>query len=269
MPQTVRQYWSNLRGRSQLNFNWGAINQDSVVTITASEYTPDGNDPKHSPRFVGAATITVENISPHGPPNDPNHGVTFVVNVDWGAPLHVVTDITVMDAPPVDIEYQKSILRFVMPKQQQSNWCWAATSTGVATYYNAASTWTQCLVANSQTGRTDCCGVGASTSCNITEPLDNPLSIVGHLDHMVIAVEPFATVAGEVDAGRPLCIRIAWSGGGAHFIAAIGYIGSNPATGEFVSVDDPIYGPSDVSYTALQSSYQSTGSWTRSYFTKA
>ncbi|GJH22827.1 hypothetical protein CBA19CS22_39815 [Caballeronia novacaledonica] len=33
-------------------------------------------------RFIGSASITVENIAPHGPPFDGNHGVTFVVNVD-------------------------------------------------------------------------------------------------------------------------------------------------------------------------------------------
>lgn len=105
MPQSVRQYWWNLKGRSSLNFNWSAINEDSVVVVTASEYNPDAGNPKASPRFVGAATISVENVSPHGPPADPNHGVTFVVNVDWPTPLHVVTDITVFD-PPVDIEAQ-------------------------------------------------------------------------------------------------------------------------------------------------------------------
>lgn len=107
MPQSVRQYWWNKSGRCQLNFNWDAIDNDSVVLVQASEYTPDGNDPTHSPRFVGAANITVANVAPHGPPYDVNHGVTFVVNVDWGAPLHIVTDITVLDAP-VDIEYQGS-----------------------------------------------------------------------------------------------------------------------------------------------------------------
>ncbi|MEA2932007.1 MAG: hypothetical protein QOI56_792 [Actinomycetota bacterium] len=106
MPQTVRQYWWNLRGQSRLNFNWNAINHDSVVLITASEYLVHGPDPRHSPRFVGSANITVENVSPHGPPFDPNHGVTFLVNVEWGSPLHVVTDITVLDQPPVAIEVQ-------------------------------------------------------------------------------------------------------------------------------------------------------------------
>ncbi|MEV0910024.1 hypothetical protein [Streptomyces hokutonensis] len=104
MPQTIRKYWGPFQGRVTLNFNWGAINHDSVVIVTASEYlvsTPP--DAEH--RFIGAASITVENIAPHGPPYDPNHGVTFVVNVDWGAPLTIVTDITVLDSPPVEVDF--------------------------------------------------------------------------------------------------------------------------------------------------------------------
>ncbi|WP_405988354.1 hypothetical protein [Streptomyces sp. NBC_00986] len=104
MPQTIRKYWGPFQGRVTLNFNWGAINHDSVVIVTASEYlvsTPP--DAEH--RFIGAASITAENIAPHGPPYDPNHGVTFVVNVDWGAPLTIVTDITVLDSPPVEVDF--------------------------------------------------------------------------------------------------------------------------------------------------------------------
>lgn len=93
-------------GSLYAEFQLGCYQHDSVVLITASEYRPNPPDPAHSPRFVGAANIGVENISPHSPPFDPNHGVTFVVDVDWGSPLHVVTDITVLDQPPVDIEVQ-------------------------------------------------------------------------------------------------------------------------------------------------------------------
>ena len=50
---------------------------------------------------MGAANITVMNISPHSTPEDPNNGVTFVVNVDWKEPLPIVTDITVFDETPV------------------------------------------------------------------------------------------------------------------------------------------------------------------------
>ncbi len=102
MPQTVRKFWGPLKGRTPLNMNWNAINHDSVVLITAAEYfvaAPSTNE--H--RFIGGATITGENIAPHGPPFDPNHGVTFVVNVDWPSPLTIVTDITVLDNPPVQI----------------------------------------------------------------------------------------------------------------------------------------------------------------------
>lgn len=107
MPQTVRQYWKALQGRCSLNFNWDAINRDSVVLITASEYSPAGADPNQWPRFIGSANISVDNISPHGPPDDPNHGVTFIVTVDWDSPLHIVTDITVLDQAPVDIMVQQ------------------------------------------------------------------------------------------------------------------------------------------------------------------
>lgn len=100
MPQTVRQYWMNLHGRVPLNFNWDAINNNSVVLIAAAEYNVDAQNPGASPRFVGAANITVSNVSPHGPPYDGNHGVTFVVTIDWPQPINIVTDITVLDAPP-------------------------------------------------------------------------------------------------------------------------------------------------------------------------
>ncbi len=101
MPQTIRQFWIGKMGRNVLNFNWDAIHHDSVVLISASEYNLD-NTPNHH-RFVGAATITVANISPHGPPFDPNNGVSFVVQVDWETPLNIVTDITVLDKP-VEVE---------------------------------------------------------------------------------------------------------------------------------------------------------------------
>lgn len=102
MPQTIRKFWGPLKGRTALNFNWAAINHDSIVLITAAEYfvaAPSSNE--H--RMVGGASITVENIAPHGPPYDPNHGVTFVVNVDWSSPITIVTDITLLDGAPVQV----------------------------------------------------------------------------------------------------------------------------------------------------------------------
>jgi Papain-like cysteine protease AvrRpt2 len=264
--QTCRQYWWNLNGRCRLNFNWDAIDHDSVVLISASEYRPNGGDPAHSSRFVGDARIRVLNVSPHSPPFDPNHGVTFVVDVDWDSPLHVVTDITVLDEKPLDTLWNGNLLAFMMQQQQQTNWCWAATATSVAHYYDVSSTWTQCQVANSQTGRNDCCGGGASTSCNTAQPLDTPLTIVGHLDHVIVAAETYDNIRSQIDFGRPLCLRVAWSGGNAHFLAAKGY--DAHSGGQIVNVDDPIYGPSDVTYTTLATNYKGSGTWTHSYYTR-
>lgn len=156
-------------------------------------------------------------------------------------------------------------LDFSMQHQQQTNWCWAAVSTSVALFYDPASTWTQCAVANGELGRTDCCGTGASGPCNVYGFLGSSLTRVGHLDHQTGSSQTFATVRTEIDAGRPLGVRTAWSGGGAHFLCIIGY----RIFEEMLAVDDPWYGKSDVDYDTFGSSYQGSGSWTHSYFTQA
>jgi hypothetical protein len=107
MPRTIRKFWPGpFVGRTPLNFNWNEIDSDSVVLVTASEYVPQANPPPGAnlQRFVGDATIRVDNISPHGPPFDNNHGVTFVVTVDFPRPLFIVTDITLFDDKPVETQ---------------------------------------------------------------------------------------------------------------------------------------------------------------------
>ncbi|OBC04216.1 hypothetical protein A5784_01505 [Mycobacterium sp. 852013-50091_SCH5140682] len=107
VPVSARVFWQMNPGRNVVNLNWDAINADSVVMVSASEYNqfsqqlPDTTDQ----RFVGAADITVSNVTPHGPPFDPNHGVTFVVEVAWSAPLTVCTDIAVIANAPDAVVY--------------------------------------------------------------------------------------------------------------------------------------------------------------------
>ena len=155
-------------------------------------------------------------------------------------------------------------LDFMMQHQQQTNWCWAAVATSVALYYDPASTWTQCAVANGELGRTDCCGTGASGPCNVYGYLASSLTRVGHLDHWAAGTATFAQVGTEIDAGRPLGVRTAWSGGGAHFLAIVGY----RLIFDMLAVDDPWYGKSDVSYSAFSTNYQGSGTWTHCYYTE-
>jgi hypothetical protein len=161
---------------------------------------------------------------------------------------------------PVDV-----VLRFPIQRQLQSQWCWAGVSASVARYYAPSTTWTQCLIANAQWGRTDCCGTGAAGPCNNPSTLGTALTTVGHFDHQTSAQETLQTVEDELVAGRPLCIRVAWSGGGAHFIVA-----SGTEDDGFVWVSDPGGGTTSlVAYDTLRTAYSGSGTWTHSYFTRA
>jgi hypothetical protein len=104
-PVTIRIFWRMNPGRNVVNLNWSAISADSVVAVQASEYAagsqqlPDSTEQ----RFIGAADVTVENITPHGPPFDPNRGVTFVVNVAWSSPVNICTDVSLIANAPQQV----------------------------------------------------------------------------------------------------------------------------------------------------------------------
>jgi hypothetical protein len=99
MARTIRVWWPN-QSTGWINFNWtGVINGRSVVHISACEATalptPDFEPTQdfiaHT-RFRGAASIGVRNVRPH---DDGGGGVEFLLEVNFGRPLNVVTDITV------------------------------------------------------------------------------------------------------------------------------------------------------------------------------
>jgi hypothetical protein len=161
-------------------------------------------------------------------------------------------------------------LAFNMQHQKETEWCWAADSTSVSHFYDAASAWTQCLVANTALGRSDCCGSGASGPCNQGWYLELALGITGNFKSVSGGTEPYTTVENEINNNAPLGVRIGWSGGGGHFIALTGYFYLDFLFFilEFVTVDDPWYGRSIIPYAGVVSGYQGSGSWTDSYFTQ-
>lgn len=102
MAQTVRYYWGEEGpGEVGFNLNWASINWDSVVIITATQYVAQ-DPPTDDYRINGPPYITVQNIAPHGPPFDPNHGVSFTLLLS--AKSLVVTDITLLP-PPIYVGY--------------------------------------------------------------------------------------------------------------------------------------------------------------------
>lgn len=76
-----------------------AINSGSVVHVAICEGRQEelvGDVLDSIDRFRGAAPMFVKNVHPH---NDNGGGVEFYIEIDWGSPLTVVTDITVLDPP--------------------------------------------------------------------------------------------------------------------------------------------------------------------------
>jgi hypothetical protein len=165
----------------------------------------------------------------------------------------------------------RTLIGFLIEAQLQDEWCWAAVSVMVAKYYGTTR-WSQCALAADELGL-DCCGadgpVKGNSGCDRPWFLDAPLARVGHFDRISWAAEAFASIQGEINASRPLCARIAWNGGSAHFVALTGWSVDSAGT-EFVDAYDPYYGFSQMSYNDFLTAYQSPGdSWTHSYFTIA
>jgi hypothetical protein len=299
MPQTIRKYWGAFQGRVTLNYNWGAIDQDSVVMITASEY----NDQRV--RFIGAASITVANVAPHGPPYDGNHGVTFVVNVDWGSPLNLVTDITVFDSKPIETQIfvppMPNNIGLRMQYQETGEWCWIAVATSISHFYNPASSWTQCAVMtvvgqtiNNFPLNTMACPSVQVLAANpdlvaiLADPynqaaefvldkaqygidpeyiksggVSDPLKVTGNYASSQPGNLSLDQIAAEVNAGRPVIAGITWFGGPSHFVAIAGVLG------DFLLVFDPINGQSVVRFGSFPASYFGGATLDEFTFTKA
>jgi hypothetical protein len=105
--KTIRILWKDA-STGWFNYNWnGVITPDSVVHISVSEaILPSGGSIFGGADFGrirhrGAAPIWVKNVRPHGPNagDTITGGVEFYAQIDWGVPLHIVTDITVLDPP--------------------------------------------------------------------------------------------------------------------------------------------------------------------------
>jgi hypothetical protein len=150
--------------------------------------------------------------------------------------------------------------------QLQSQWCWAACSTGVSHFYDAGSSWTQCTVVNAELAQTSCCRDGSTGQCNRPWYLDRALTRTSNFARRAAGTAPLSTIRSQIDAGRPVGARIGWDGGGGHFVVISGCL--DDATG-MLEVRDPMYGTSELSFASFASSYQGSGSWTHTYYTHA
>jgi hypothetical protein len=157
----------------------------------------------------------------------------------------------------------RGVLPFTLQHQNETQWCWAAVTSSVAGYYQNPS-WTQCNLANNQFGQTTCCSNGSSTVCNEPWYLDRALGTVRNLANFIAGALSLTQIQSEIDAGRPIGVRIGWPGGGGHFVTITGYSDQN-----VINVQDPWYAPQGaaVDYMTFRFVYQGSGQWTHTYLT--
>jgi hypothetical protein len=162
------------------------------------------------------------------------------------------------------------VFPFSMHHQEQTNWCWAATAVSVSHFYDAASPWIQCLLADDEFGSMNCCDDGSTAACNKPWYLYNGLQRVGHSGQVEAGTASF--LENEIAARRPVVSKISWSGGGAHFPLISGYgdvvVSLNPFVLErYLQIQDPWYGASFIPYNSFRMAYQGAGQWTVTFYT--
>lgn len=160
-------------------------------------------------------------------------------------------------------------LRIKAQPQEQDEWCWAAVSSTVSRFFDPASSWTQCNVVSAELANPSCCQNGATAGCNVQWYLDHALTRTGNLRGMLNGSLPSSTVAGEIQAGFPLCIRVQWSTGGGHFLLISGALQGSDGQ-DYVVLSDPIYGESSYAISDLTSGNYTHdgGTWTHTYRTQ-
>jgi len=159
-----------------------------------------------------------------------------------------------------------------IPRQEQSNWCWSATSLGVHQYYDRTNGTRQCEAANRILGRTDACSNPVPAAANVPWFLDKALDSFGNLNGSIVSgTLIYTAVKAEIDGGRPLGTRIGWAGGGGHFMVIEGYRDGGAAATREVAIHDPIYGESQYAYDSYRTAYLGTAgnNWTHSYKTRS
>ncbi|MEL6412014.1 MAG: papain-like cysteine protease family protein [Pseudomonadota bacterium] len=180
------------------------------------------------------------------------------------------------------------VLDMTVPQQEQLNWCWAATTVGVSRFLNPVPTGTDNLeqgeVVNRRLNLTLCCvgpGDPVSSECNVQSGLTLPLFEAG-LHQVTYANKlEFDEIKSEIDAGRPVCVRIVWElgFGQGHFAVIVGYIFDPDAGIADLVLEDSYFRRSIHTYDSFRQFYGAQvqtdtgfkaqeGAWTHSYYTK-
>jgi hypothetical protein len=155
---------------------------------------------------------------------------------------------------------------FDMEHQEEGNWCWAAVSASVDRYFDPAKALAQCAIASKVLAVKDCCY--DKDAHNEGAALEDALGAVNRQRGEAQSGSiKFEKLQSEIDSEMPVCVRIGWTKGGAHFVSLYGYrIWDSGA--RTIEVGDPWYGNSTQDFDQFPAYYRGGGQWTDTFLTK-
>jgi hypothetical protein len=155
---------------------------------------------------------------------------------------------------------------FPMEKQEEADWCWNAVAVSVEHYFNPQSTLTQEHFAEQVFGKALNEGFALAQALQDLERYNGALG----------GAIQFDDIQRQLDKNLPVCVRIEWYEGGAHFVVITGY-GRSPGGDPLVYVSDPILQSGNViiwDYASFVEAYSPSyakgaeGAWVDTYFVK-
>lgn len=152
-------------------------------------------------------------------------------------------------------------------RQEKSQWCWAAVAYNVDHYFSSSSPWTQCMIAKAVLRLPECClDPPDFEDCDSAAYLEDALAVVGR-QYTVSGTLEFADIETEIRAGRPVCARIGWPGGGGHFVIIAGCRTLKSGLRQ-LWIRDPLFGPSLQDDECFRTAYHLCGEWTNTYLVR-
>jgi Papain-like cysteine protease AvrRpt2 len=161
-------------------------------------------------------------------------------------------------------DYLTMPTQFQIEPQQQSEWCWAAVAVSIDKYFSPNSTRTQCEIAGLVLGSGNACCNNAGANCNHPATLVAALQKIYRWSRTIDRPLRFEEIRQELDARRPVCARIQWKGGSAHFVVLVGYDVLQSGA-RHVVVEDPLNPSSTIDYDEFKTAYYGDGTWVDSY----
>jgi Papain-like cysteine protease AvrRpt2 len=167
-----------------------------------------------------------------------------------------------------------AVMRFEIEQQKRGNWCWAAVTNSLLSFFKSDNELTQCKIVQECFGvvaayktETDCCQHSRRPECNRDFKLVDALDLMGLLSLRCRYPLSLDEIREQINQGVPVAARIAWRGGGAHFVVITAVV-TDPKDDQntWLRVADPKdQAASYVTYQALKHRYKGEGEWTHSY----